>query len=254
MYDNEDDDNIDYDKQEESFRNAILNKKSSGSKKNVPKKVKFNPRPLITMIFSAMVIVAVIAAINSKPKTVSVNKKIVDNIVFQDIIEDGTASKKEKINSEKNTKQDVLNVVKEVVVQEEKQKITENKGNQAKEEKKEIVKSKPKDDVVIIGKTHTVNSVSPQAIAQNIPEEMLDKIPKEKAYTIQVAAGKEPNDAKKMADFLLKAGYPAICIKEGTFYRVLVGNFPTREKATEYGNILLDKKVIKYFYPRYKSN
>ena len=235
--DNENENDVDYDRLEENFRRAVLNKKGSETKRAKTKKVKFNPRPLLTYIFIAMVIVALIGAINSRPKTIDVNRKIVDNILYQDIVEDGTVVKKK---SKKTVETKAVNT--EVT-------------NSAVAEKIENVKQKESvNNEVIIGKTKTVESISAGAVSQNIPEEMTDKIPKEKAYTIQVAAGKSAEDAKKMAEVLMKSGYPAVCVKEGTFYRVLVGNFATREKATEYGNVLLDKKIIKYFYPRFKSN
>lgn len=242
MYNDDNENEIDYDKLEENFRRAVLNKKGAqaSSRRTKTKKVKFNPKPLLSYVFIAMVVVAVIGLVNSRPKTIDVNKKIVDNILYQDIVEDGTVvRKKDKKDSKKENKEAAEKVA---------------EGEKKIETTNSAVVENPKTDEIIVGKGRTVESVSQNAINQSIPEDMLEKIPKGNAYTIQVAAGKSAEDAKKMADALMKSGYPAVCVKEGTFYRVLVGNFATREKATEYGNVLLDKKIIKYFYPRFKSN
>lgn len=254
MYDKEDNNEIDYDKLEQSFRNAVLNKKGKTGRTGAKKKVKFNPAPLTIMIISAMVIVAVIAAINSKPKVLYVNNKLADNVVVQDIVEDGTKSKSSAAIEQKgNQEVDEIKAEEEIKTNVKTETAVKTSAAEEKTKKAEkVVEKKTAQETVIVGKSKIPDTTT-AAISQSIPEELVEKMPKSKAYTIQVAAGKDMDGALKISNELIKSGYPAACVKEGRFFKVLVGNFPTREKASEYGNKLLDKRAIKYFYPRYKN-
>jgi cell division septation protein DedD len=234
------DDDFNYDEIEERFRRAVLKDKAEEAKlrrKKKKKRIIFNPRPLIFLLIIVGLIFGVKSFFKNKPKekmsvaveqkraepkqepakaSESVNTMLVDNIVYKDFIEDTTVKK--------DKKQTKLPAAAQTTP------ITEiTKGGVAAE------------------------TVTAGALKTMTTEELESNMPKKGSYTIQIAAGKSIEGSKILADNLVKAGYPAQCVKEGTMYRVLIGNFKTREEAITYGNSLQAKRVIKYFYPRFKN-
>ncbi|MCX7984033.1 MAG: SPOR domain-containing protein [Bacteroidetes bacterium] len=66
-------------------------------------------------------------------------------------------------------------------------------------------------------------------------EKQVDIATMEGEYTIQVIAFKEKKRADEISENLQVAGYPAfvekVALKKGTWYRVCIGKYPTREDA-----------------------
>ena len=238
------DDDYNYDEIEEQFKRAILRDKAEESKnrrKKKKKKIVFNPKPLIFIIIVVSLVFGIKSLLNKKKgentiekvkletskteniktepvkNSESINKQLVDEVVYKDFVEDTTLKRYKKHQP--------IQVKTQV--------------NSLKETSKSTKQA--------------VESVTSGEIKAMTSEEIEKNMPKKGTYTIQIAAGKVLDGSKTLAENLVKAGYPAQCVKEGNMYRVLIGSFKTREEAIIYGNSLQSKRVIKYFYPRYKN-
>lgn len=67
-------------------------------------------------------------------------------------------------------------------------------------------------------------------------------------FTLQVAAVPDEGEAKLMVERLINAGLDARVVRAGSWYRVRVGAFPTKEEAAAAGEKLKGAGTIASFF------